>query len=730
MDQRRRSTFSCDNCRTRKVRCNKLEGGSCERCLKYSKICTSSQTKTSRPQYQTSKEQFELMTAALQHFLPGVSLKTDHLRRAVKELSAEKTERASYPPRKANEPLSPERANSAAVSQSDGEREQTARHLTEAEERANERGNIDGEFNQEEIYTGGQDAAPCPGARPSRQASLESRLDDAQTEFPQAMSMDARREMDQFQDSRCETQNISVDLLSTSPLSPPSSDSSCQSIIDDGVMFDDAMHISRFHYGSSYSAFFLKLNEGLASTPNKLFHRHRRTAFDSWGVDSPVPTIYPQDLPPRLELVEAAKKFFAEVNGIIYILQYERFYNNVGNIYARRHLVTNAGFAILYLILSLSQEHENYFAEGCRYCNLALEESSMETIQALMLLTICHSNRNQKNLAWIAIGSAIRIAQSLGLHIHESRWSDELPFQIESKKRLWWSLYNLETSLTCSSGLPPGIDESICQVSLPSETEFDLNPYSPSGYATASAQLGRLLGRTLRQVYLPKAGIKASNPPISSLLTSLQEWWAAVPAYLRLDCPTAPSNIRAICHLSLRYHHIISLVTRPYLLYSVTCSNPLDETSTQRVRMCEEANRESILAIKKLTTSNLISRINYFDGLYIVANCMILFLRCLRKPSAELAKLAEEMVPIMELVDHLSFAKYGLESMHHLIEDLKTFCTSGQSSYAEIPGFTSFGLDSHEAVQDLWDSMGFPWLMDGIDTGLLNGYSDGAIDGG
>ncbi|KAH6699849.1 hypothetical protein BKA61DRAFT_208367 [Leptodontidium sp. MPI-SDFR-AT-0119] len=90
MDQRRRSTFSCDNCRTRKVRCNKLEGGSCEKCLKYDKICTSSQTKTSRPQYQTSKEQFELMTAALQHSLLGVSLKTNHLRRAVKELSAEK----------------------------------------------------------------------------------------------------------------------------------------------------------------------------------------------------------------------------------------------------------------------------------------------------------------------------------------------------------------------------------------------------------------------------------------------------------------------------------------------------------------------------------------------------------------------------------------------------------------------------------------------------------------
>lgn len=186
------------------------------------------------------------MTAALRHFLPGISLETNHLRRAVKRLSAEDTTGARYSPRKQNESLSPpERVNNAASSQSDSEREQITRCLTEGQERANERGNIDGEINQEEVCTGGKGAAPCPGAQSSRQASLGSRLEDAQTELPQSRLLDAPREMDEFQDSSCETQNISADLWSTSLLSPPSSDSSCQSIVDDGIMFDDAMHISR-----------------------------------------------------------------------------------------------------------------------------------------------------------------------------------------------------------------------------------------------------------------------------------------------------------------------------------------------------------------------------------------------------------------------------------------------------------------------------------------------------
>jgi hypothetical protein len=225
--------------------CNKIEGGSCARCLKYDKTCTNSQTKTSRPHYQTSKEQFELMTEALRHFLPGISLETNHLRQTVKGLSAGDTTGARYSPRKQNESLSPERVNNTASSQSDSEREQITSRLTEGQECVNEQGNIDSEFNQEEECTGGEDAAPCLGAQSSRQASQESRLGDAKTELPQSRSFHAPRQMGQFQDASCETQNISVDLRSTSLLSPPISDSSCQSIVDDGVMFDDAMHISR-----------------------------------------------------------------------------------------------------------------------------------------------------------------------------------------------------------------------------------------------------------------------------------------------------------------------------------------------------------------------------------------------------------------------------------------------------------------------------------------------------
>ena len=79
-------------------------------------------------------------------------------------------------------------------------------------------------------------------------------------------------------------------------------------------------------------------------------------------------------------------------------------------------------------------------------------------------------NRDQKNLAWISIGCASRIAQTLGLHLDESCWDEKSQVLIEDRKRLWWSLYDLEICLAYRLGRSPGIDLASCRVGLPSET--------------------------------------------------------------------------------------------------------------------------------------------------------------------------------------------------------------------------------------------------------------------
>jgi len=254
----------------------------------------------------------------------------------------------------------------------------------------------------------------------------------------------------------------------------------------------------------------------------------------------------------------------------------------------------------------------------------------------------------------------------------------------------------METTLTCSSGIPPSLGYSQIRIATNFETvgvfqeenwidkadswgkEYDMNPYTPIGYAMQSSRLGDIFSQTLDQLYIRRSTQSDFDTVANGLLTQLQQWQETLPEYLRPGCPTAPSHVRAICHLSLRYYQIIMLITRPYLLQSVLSPEPVSTSQTKYSEICEDANKESLRLVKELSTKNLISKRNYFDALYILANAMILFLRCLRNPSSDLVKAVEEILPLIKMVDHLDFAQFAIKSMHGLLKDLKLYCTNSR----------------------------------------------------
>lgn len=70
-----------------KPQCTRGFNGFCQRCLRSGQVCTTSGVKAPRPYYQTSKEQFHLMTELLRCFLPTVSVEVDDLRQTLDALA-------------------------------------------------------------------------------------------------------------------------------------------------------------------------------------------------------------------------------------------------------------------------------------------------------------------------------------------------------------------------------------------------------------------------------------------------------------------------------------------------------------------------------------------------------------------------------------------------------------------------------------------------------------------
>ena len=96
--------------------------------------------------------------------------------------------------------------------------------------------------------------------------------------------------------------------------------------------------------------------------------------------------VQPDGFPSRADFEQASTRFFAEINAVNYILSYEVFHTYMFNVYTQKCPLSHAVFMILCLILVFDGNHEEYFSKACQHFDHTLEEGSLESVQALMLI--------------------------------------------------------------------------------------------------------------------------------------------------------------------------------------------------------------------------------------------------------------------------------------------------------------------------------------------------------
>ncbi|PYH43643.1 putative C6 transcription factor [Aspergillus saccharolyticus JOP 1030-1] len=116
--------------------------------------------------------------------------------------------------------------------------------------------------------------------------------------------------------------------------------------------------------------------------------------------------------------------------------------------------------ALLNIVLALGSiaaspahdtSHQTYFLKCKEYVNLeCLGSSHLETIQALGLMGGYYLHyTSQPNLAYAIMGAALRMAAALGLHKelsdNQNGGNRERQSSTDQKRRVWWSLFCLDT---------------------------------------------------------------------------------------------------------------------------------------------------------------------------------------------------------------------------------------------------------------------------------------------
>ncbi|KAK7703770.1 hypothetical protein SLS57_010807 [Botryosphaeria dothidea] len=119
-------------------------------------------------------------------------------------------------------------------------------------------------------------------------------------------------------------------------------------------------------------------------------------------------------------------------------------------------------------LASAEVEGKTFMEIAARSINTWNDDLNIDHARTTLLVSIFLTEMNLKSAGWVWLGSAVRIAQDIGLHYETGPWP---VVDGELRRRVWWSIYSWDRLLSLEVGRPVLIDDEDCDVSWPSPVD-------------------------------------------------------------------------------------------------------------------------------------------------------------------------------------------------------------------------------------------------------------------
>jgi len=186
-----------------------------------------------------------------------------------------------------------------------------------------------------------------------------------------------------------------------------------------------------------------------------------------------------------------------------------------------------------------------------------LDSTSLALVQMLLLTGVYLQSTQCANRCWNFVGLAIRVAQSLGLHLNDNGKKPPPQLEREMRRRVWFTCVNLDRLLAMTFGRPTMLSHS-WTVPIPKliddeylsntiENEQPAGIPSNLGLFVSSCRLFELLEEILRSFYsgdptpdlskheTASSMAKSLIEPVLQYNRRLDDFLANVPPYLRIS---------------------------------------------------------------------------------------------------------------------------------------------------------------------------------------------------
>jgi hypothetical protein len=270
--------------------------------------------------------------------------------------------------------------------------------------------------------------------------------------------------------------------------------------------------------------------------------------------------------------------------------------------------VLNMVYSIGALNLRLTDQNyrgvppEQFYISAMQHVASVREASPIDNLQALVLLIVYHLRSESRNGLWHLTGLAMRTVTDIGLHREASTRSLPL-LEAQLRRRLFWSVYALESILAGALGRPMSLSDCDIDQPLPlsindSDHMQGINTNCVHGSMTLGqeaypptnltqfillSQLRTFEARIQRTIYRVDRTISALQPKMYRLISDLDAWRQNL-----------PPNLQASEHerLMLHFHRDVRLLLQPFLSTL--------EPSSELFRRCVDAAGQVCQVHKRL----------------------------------------------------------------------------------------------------------------------------------
>lgn len=247
--------------------------------------------------------------------------------------------------------------------------------------------------------------------------------------------------------------------------------------------------------------------------------------------------------------------------------------------------------------------------------------------------------------SYFYFGQALRACLILGMHVDAQRDS-LIRFELEHRRRLWWTVYMFERMLSSKAGLPLSFTDNTISTELPDD--FDMsNPtagcehyiFPEAEYIINCVRIVQINAQILNKLYQrqPNSNMLAT---LKIIVKQLLQWRKSLSNFLQVDFTGKDLKISRLCtNMFTEYFQGMNLAIRPLLFHfasiqlkkfkeSNTYINLQNYSSTISALLnCSlQASVNTIRSLWALMDQNMVALFGYMDREYLFTACCTLVL--------------------------------------------------------------------------------------------------------